>query len=291
MNNVSLQNKTVIVSAANQGGGAVVAARFARAGAKVAIIAHTDPLNKASLNQASDSINQSGGIARTWEVDLLNAASIRRSVDEIAAHFGQIDVLVNNFSFFHFKPSLNTTSEEFNKILGNIHATFFLSQACIPFLYKSDNPHVMNIAPPLNMDCAKEACEHHLLFSISKYGMSLCTLGMAEEFKKAGIAFNSLWQARPVVTQTLKRNFDDVVTKGSNKAEIYAEAAYLIALMPAKEFTGKYVIDEDFLYEAGYDIKSYAIDPEAKPIRDIFLPGVDYTVLKLKTNAQEVKLP
>jgi len=282
MKNGSLKNKTVIVTAGNQGGGAIVAARFAEAGAKVAIIAHPDPLNKTPLTQASDSINQSGGTARTWEIDLLNAASIRAGVEEIASHFGQIDILVNNFSFFHFKSSLETTPEEFNRILGNIHATFLLSQACIPHLQKSDNAHVINIAPPLDMDCAKEACKHHLLFSISKYGMSLCTLGMAEEFKNAGIAFNSLWQARPVVTQTLKRNFDDIVSKGSNKAEIYAEAAYQIALMPAKEFTGNFVIDEEFLTKAGQDIQCFAIDPSAKPVKDIFLPGVDYVVLKVK---------
>ncbi len=278
----SLKNKTVIVTAGNQGGGAIVAARFAEAGAKVAIIAHTDPLNITPLNQASDSIIQSGGTAQTWEADLLNAASIRAVVNEIASQFGQIDVLVNNFSFFHFKPSLETTPEEFNRILGNIHATFFLSQACVPYLQKSENPHVINIAPPLDMDCAKAACEHHLLFSIGKYGMSLCTLGMAEEFKNAGIAINSLWQARPVVTQTLQRNFDDIVSKGSNKAEIYAEAAYQIVLMPAKDFTGNFVIDEEFLTKAGQDIQCYAIDPAAKPVRDIFLPGVDYAVLKRK---------
>ncbi len=282
MKHASLKSKTVIVTAGNQGGGAIVAARFAEAGAKVAIIAHPDPLSKTPLNQVSDSINQSGGTARTWEIDLLNAASIRAGIDEIALEFGQIDILVNNFSFFHFKPSLKTTPEEFNKVLGNIHAAFFLSQACIPYLQKSDNPHVINIAPPLDMDCAREACENHLLFSISKYGMSLCTLGMAQEFKNAGIAFNSLWQARPVVTQTLKRNFDDVVTNGSNKADIYAEVAYQIALMPAKEFTGNFVIDEEFLKKAGQDLRCYAIDPEALPIRDIFLPGVDYAVLKVK---------
>lgn len=136
------------------------------------------------------------------------------------------------------------------------------------------------ISPPLDMLSAKAACEHHLLFSISKYGMSFCTLGMAEEFKQSGIAFNALWQKRPVATQTLSRNFDNEVVGGSNRAEIYAEAAYLISLKPAKQFTGNYCIDEDIIQEVGLDPKQYAVDPQAPPIQDIFLPNANYKILK-----------
>ena len=157
---------------------------------------------------------------------------------------------------------------------------WFFSKACIPYLQKSDNSHVINIAPPLDMASAKEACEHHLLFSLSKYGMSFCTMGMAEEFKKFGIAFNSLWQERPIATQTLKTNFDNEVISGSNKAEIYAEAALLISLKPSKKCTGNYFIDESVLREAGVDVTQYAVDPTATPVKDIFLPGVNYDVLK-----------
>ncbi len=280
MKSLSLQDKVVLVTAGNQGGGAIVAKRFANAGAKVAVIANHEAKRIAPINEVSDDITMDGGHAQTWEIDLDNSSEIKSTIDQIASHFGGIDVLVNNFSTFHFKPSLETTDIEFKTVLGNIHAAFFLSQACIPYLRKSTNPHVINIAPPLDMDAAKAACQHHLLFSISKYGMSLCTLGMAEEFREAKIAFNSLWQARPVVTQTLHRNFDDVVVNGSNRAEIYAEAAYLIALKPSGDFSGNYVIDEEFLKEAGMNVECYAVNPKAKPVRDIFLQGVDYEVFK-----------
>lgn len=280
MESLPLKDRTVIVTAGNQGGGAIVAKRFADAGAKVAVIANRDTKRLTPLNEVSDNITMNGGYAQTWEIDLASSKEIKNTIDQIASHFGGIDVLINNFSIFHFKPSLETTDEEFKDVFSNIHATFFLSQACIPSLCKSTNPHVINIAPPLDMDAAKAACQHHLLFSISKYAMSLCTLGMAEEFRKMKIAFNSLWLARPVVTQTLHRNFDDVVANGSNKAEIYAEAAYLIALQPAGDFTGNYVIDEAFLKTAGINVECYVANPQAKPIRDIFLPGVDYAMFK-----------
>jgi len=134
--------------------------------------------------------------------------------------------------------------------------------------------------PPLNMEVAKKACEQHLLFSISKYGMSFSTLGMAEEFKSLGIAVNSLWQERPIATKTLIENFDNAVVQGSNRPEVYAEAAYLISLKPAREFTGNYCIDEDILREANVDPSLYAINPNATPVKDIFLPGVDYKLLQ-----------
>jgi citronellol/citronellal dehydrogenase len=130
------------------------------------------------------------------------------------------------------------------------------------------------------MEVAKEACLNHLLFSISKYGMSFSTLGMAEEFKPLGIAVNSLWQERPIATKTLIDNFDNDVVQGSNRPEIYAEAAYLISCKSAKEFTGNFCIDEDILREANIDPSEYAVNPKAIPVKDIFLSGVDYSVLR-----------
>lgn len=285
MTDKRLKNKTVIVTSGHQGGGAVVAQRYAAGGANVVVIAHKEIANTQNIHETSDKIMASGGIAITLEVDLTDANDIKVAVEKIMDHYGSIDILINNFSAFNFNVSLETTPEEFNKVMGNIFATFFFSQACIPYLQKSKNPHVINIAPPLDMESAKEACEYHLLFTMSKYGMSFCTMGMAAEFKKWGIAFNSLWQERPIATQTLTRNFDDDVTKGSNKPEIYAEAAYLISLKSSKEFTGNYCIDEHILREAGIDITQYAVDPMATPVKDIFLPGVNYTILRKKIMA------
>lgn len=274
----ALEGKTVIVTAGNQGGGAIVALRFAASGANVVIIANKEVNANSSVNFTADRIIAAGGKAITLEVDLANADEIQTAVAKIISSFGGIDILINNFSIFNFKRTLETTAEEFNKVMGNVFATFFFSQACIPYLKKAKNPHVINIAPPLDMLAAQEACEHHLLFSIAKYGMSFCTLGMAAEFRNVGIAFNSLWQERPIATQTLKINFANEVISGSNKAEIYAEAAYLISLKSSKEFTGNYFIDEHVLREAGIDVAQYAVDSSATPVKDVFLRGVNYDI-------------
>lgn len=275
----ALKGRTVIVTAGNRGGGAALAIRFASAGANVAIIAPKEHTPNPRLLEVSDQIMHSGGSAKTWEVDLTNFHEMELTAAQINSHFGSIDIVINNFSTFNFKPAMTTSPGEFNSVIGNVFTTFFFSQVCIPYLKKSSNPHVINIAPPLDMDVAQAACEHHLLFSISKYGMSFCTMGMAKECAQFGIAFNSLWQERPISTATLSDNFGNEVVRGSNRPEIYAEAAYLISLKAAKSFTGNYCIDEALLVEAGIDATKYAVDPSAKPIKDIFLPGADYNVL------------
>ena len=280
--NPTLKNKTVIVTAGNQGGGAVLALRFASSGANVVIVAEKNPLSeKISAAPILDKIITAGGKAIALEVDFSDANDIQLAVQKTIEHFGGIDIVINNYSIFNFKNSNHTTADEFHSIMRNIYATFFVSQSCIDALKKAENPHVINIAPPLDMHSAIEACQNHLLFSISKYAVSFCTLGMAKEFEPYGIAFNSLWQERPIATPTLIRNFSDQVVKGSNKPEVYAEAAYQIALKPAKTFTGHFCIDEAILREAGIDPSQYAVDPTATPVKDIFLPGVDYDILNL----------
>ncbi|MFC3908303.1 SDR family NAD(P)-dependent oxidoreductase [Legionella dresdenensis] len=213
-------------------------------------------------------------------IDFTDEKQINAAVKASIERFGSIDILINNYSTFNFKSTADTTPEMFHQVMTNVFATFFFSQACAPYLKRADNPHIINISPPLDMDAAKLACEHHLLFSISKYGMSFSTLGMAEEFRPLGIAVNSLWQERPIATKTLIDNFDNEVVRGSNRPEVYADAAYLISLKSAQEFTGNYCIDEDILRESNIDLAQYAVNAEASPVKDIFLPGVDYTLLK-----------
>lgn len=274
----TLRNRTVIITAGNRGGGAAVALRFASAGASVVIIAPKAP--DSQMTELSARINSAGGRLLPLEVNLADADEIYNAVAQAKSHFGGIDILINNFSTFNFKSTLETKPEEFGKVMGNIYTTFFFSQACIPYLKESQNPHVINIAPPLDMKSAQDACERHLLFSLSKYGMSFCTMGMAREFREFGIAFNCLWQERPISTATLKNNFANGVVRGSNRPEIYAEAAYLISLKSARDFTGNYCIDESILLENGIDLTKYAVDPSAPAVKDIFLPGADYNVLK-----------
>ena len=213
-------------------------------------------------------------------IDFMDEKQITDAVTAVAEQFGGIDILVNNYSIFNFKSTMHSTPEMFHSVMKNVFATLFFSKACQPYLRHSTNPHIINISPPFDMDAAKLACEHHLLFSISKYGMSFSTLGMTEEFKPFGIAVNSLWQERPIATKTLMDNFENEVVQGSNYPEVYAEAAYLISIRPAKEFTGNYCIDEDILCESHIDPHQYAVNVNALPVKDIFLPGVNYELLK-----------
>ena len=238
----ALQNKTVVITAGNRGGGLALSKKYAENGANVVMIADKSDLisNHAVFPDKSELI----------AVDFADEKQIEDAVNTIIAQFGSLDILINNFSIFNFKSTMDTTPEMFCSVMKNVFATLFFSKACAPYLKNAPNPHIINISPPLDMDAAKLACEHHLLFSISKYGMSFSTLGMAEEFKPLGIAVNSLWQERPIATKTLIDNFDNAVVQGSNRPEVYAEAAYLISLKPAREFTGNYCIDEDILREA-----------------------------------------
>lgn len=268
----TFQNKTVVITAGNRGGGLAISEKYAANGANVVMIAEKTDAMTPELELPPGS--------RLIAIDFADERQINDAVHTIIAEFGTLDVLINNFSIFNFKNTQHTTAEMFHKVMQNVFATFFFSQACAPYLKESSNPHIINISPPLNMDVAKLACEHHLLFSISKYGMSFSTLGMAEEFKPLGIAVNSLWQERPIATKTLRDNFDNAIVQGSNRPEVYAEAAYLISLKQSRDFTGHYYIDEEVLREANLDPSEYAINPKAKPVKDIFLPGVDYRVLQ-----------
>ena len=270
---MSLHGKTVVVTAGNRGGGAVIANRYKESGANVVVIA--DKQSDVILKNESQPDN-----TLLIAIDLSDFAQIENAVKMTFKQFGSVDILVNNFSIFNFKNVMNTTPEEYHNVMRNIFVTMFFSKSCVPYLKNSLNPHIINIAPPINLDVAPEACKHHLLFSISKYGMGFCTLGMSEEFKPFGIAVNSLWQERPIATKTLTDNFNNDVLKGSNRPELYAEAAYLISLKSAKEFTGNDCIDEDILRESGIDLTPFAVDPCAKPVKDIFLSGVDYSLFK-----------
>lgn len=279
----SLKNKTIVVTAGNRGMGEVIALRYAASGANVVIIASKDltATTSTNINLVAEKIVAAGGNALALDVNVADVDAIERAVNAIISRFNSIDIVINNLSTLNFKGATNTSPEEFdNVITTNVRATFFISKACFPHLKNVANPHIINIAPPLDMGSAKDACKHHLLFSISKYGMSMCTLGMAQEFKQHGVAVNSLWPETPIATLTLQNNFQSEVYRRSRWSEIMADAAHVISLKPAKEFTGNFCIDEAILRENGVsDFTKYAVDPSAKLIKDIFLPGADYDIL------------
>jgi len=268
-----LKNKTVVVTAGNRGGGLALSKKYAENGANVVMIAeHSGSIVNDNPLSSENSM--------VITIDFMDEEQIYNAVRTTVERFSTIDILINNYSIFNFKSAMDTTPKMFHRVMSNVFATFFFSKVCAPYLKRTSNPHIINISPPLNMSAAKSACEHHQLFSISKYGMSFSTLGMAEEFRPMGIAVNSLWQERPIATKTLMDNFDNEVVQGSNRPEVYAEAAYLISLKRAGEFTGNYCIDEDILREANINPSQYAVNSNAIPVKDIFLPGVNYELLK-----------
>lgn len=277
----SLKGKTVVVTAGDRNLGKALSLGFAARGANVAIITHQD-LISATSQLVSDEINAAGGCSYTFDINISDVNQIEGAIGNIIKRLSSIDILINNLSTFNFKQSHDTTPEEFDKVItSNIRATFFISKACIPHLKSAPNPHIINIAPPLDTNVAIDACKNHLLFSISKYGMTFCTIGMAQEHKQLGIAVNSLWPATPIATSTLQNNFQAEIYNRSRWCDIMVDAAYLIAIKPAKEFTGQFCIDENLLRESGVtNFTQYAVNPSADLIKDIFLPGADYNFLK-----------
>jgi citronellol/citronellal dehydrogenase len=181
---------------------------------------------------------------------------------------------VNDASAINLTPTLNTTMKRFDLMFSvNVRGTFLCSKLCIPHLKKSDNPHILNLSPPLNMDSKWFA--HHVAYTMSKYGMSMCVLGMAEEFKKDGIAVNALWPRTAIATAAVKNLLGGgTAVKHSRKPEIVADAAYIILTRPSRDYTGNFFIDDEVLIENGVtDLGKYSVVPNARLTPDFFLYG------------------
>ncbi len=275
-----LSNKTVIISGASRGIGFAIAKRCATAGANIVILAK-DMLSENHENNPThieQAMLTAGGQGLVIDCDLCDEQQIKYAVEKALNKFGQIDALINNTSAFCFTDTLHTSAQQFDTLMStNIRATFLLSQACIPTLKHAENPHIINIAPPLHLD--GRWFQNHLAFSLSKYGMSLCTLGMATEFADAGIAINSLWPQTTIATSTIEEHFLPEIYAGSRWPNIMADAAYAL-LCSAKQYSGQFLIDEDILRTAGItDFSHYAVDPNAPLIQDLFTAD-EYTDLR-----------
>lgn len=265
----ALKGKTIIITGASQGIGQAIALRYATAGANI-IVATKDSVE--NIQSTADQIQSVGGKALVLQVDVSDENEIKQAVAEAAARFGGIDALVNNTSATCFTNTLQTLPQQFDLIVStSVRAAFLLSQACFPYLKLSSNPHIINIAPPLNLD--PREFKNHLAFSIGKYAMSLCTVGMAEEFKEAGIAVNSLWPETTIATQTIKNHFSPQVYAGSRWPSVIADAAYELILRASRECTGRFFTDEALLRETGVvDFSHYAVDPHAVLMQALFIP-------------------
>jgi citronellol/citronellal dehydrogenase len=270
----TLAGRTLFITGGSRGIGREIALRAARDGANVAVAAKTsDPHPKLSgtIHSVAKEIEAAGGQALAIQLDVRDEAAIASAVARAAKAFGGIDILVNNASAISLTPTLETPARRFDLMMSvNMRATFLCSQACIPWLRKATNPHILNLSPPLNMQPRWFA--GHVAYTMSKYGMSMCTLGMAEELRKDGIAVNSLWPRTTIATAAVEVHFPEAILKASRTPAIMADAAHAILISDARANTGRFYIDEEVLRAAGVrDFERYAVTPGAELFQDLFV--------------------
>ena len=274
----SLAGKTLFITGASRGIGRAIALRAARDGANIALCAKTvepHPKLPGTIHSVAAEVEAAGGRALPIQLDVREAESIVSAVNRCADHFGGIDICINNASAISLTPTVETPVRRFDLMFEcNVRATYLVSQSCIPYLQTSAqaarNPHILNLSPPLAMKPGWFA--HHVAYTMSKYGMSMCTLGMAAEFKSAGIAVNSLWPRTTIATAAVEFNFSDEVLKASRKAEIMADAAHVILTAESHTHTGNFYLDESVLREAGVtDFEGYAVSPGTPLFTDLFV--------------------
>jgi citronellol/citronellal dehydrogenase len=273
---MSLNGKTLFVTGASRGIGLAIALRAARDGANVAIAAKTaepHPKLPGTIYTAAEEIEAAGGKALPLIVDVREEASVMAAVEATVAKFGGIDICVNNASAISLTGTLATDMKRYD-LMNQINArgTFLTSKACIPHLKRAANPHVLMLSPPLDM--APKWFAGHTAYSMAKFGMSMCVLGMSAEFADDGIAFNALWPRTGIATAAIKFALaGDEGMRRCRTVEIMADAAHAIFEKPAKSFTGNFLIDDSFLYGEGVrDFDQYRVDPTQPLMPDFFVP-------------------
>ncbi len=274
----SLAGKTLLITGASRGIGLAIAKRAARDGANIAILAKTsdpNPKLEGTIHSAADEVRKAGGQALPIMCDIRDEEQVQRAVGLTVATFGGIDICVNNASAISLTPVEQTDLKRFDLMFGiNTRGTFLVSKTCLPHLRKSKNPHILMMSPPLDMSPRWFA--GHVAYSIAKYGMSLCVLGLAEELKKDGVAVNALWPRSTIATAAIRNILGgDKLMSMSRTPDILADAAHLVFQQPAKSFTGNFLIDDTFLHDAGgvKDFESYRVD-KTKPLApDFFVPA------------------
>jgi len=273
---MSLNGKTLFVTGASRGIGLAIALRAARDGANVAIAAKTaepHPKLPGTIFSAAEAIEKAGGKALPLIVDVRDEANVLEAVEQAAARFGGIDICVNNASAISLTGTEATDMKRYD-LMNQINArgTFLTSKACIPYLKRSANPHVLMLSPPLDMNPRWFA--GHVAYSMAKFGMSMCVLGMAEEYRADGIAFNALWPRTGIATAAIRFALaGDEGMKQCRTVEIMADAAHAVFVKKAREFTGNFLIDDSFLYDEGVrDFDQYRVDKTARLMPDFFVP-------------------
>ncbi|NCY10563.1 MAG: NAD(P)-dependent oxidoreductase [Actinobacteria bacterium] len=275
---MSLAGKKIFITGGSRGIGLAIALRAAKDGAMIAIAAKTNEPNPklpGTIHTAASDIRAAGGEALAIQCDLRDENQISAAVEKAAKEFGGIDILINNASAINLTPTLQTPAKRFDLMFDvNVRGTFLTSQAVLPHLQESAqagrNPHILTLSPPLSMKA--KWFRNHLAYTMAKYGMSMCVLGMAEEFKREKIAVNALWPRTAIDTAALAM-IPGVDTAACRTPEILADAAYIILNRPSGECTGNFFVDDEVLASQGItDLEKYSVVPGTKDfLLDFFL--------------------
>jgi citronellol/citronellal dehydrogenase len=268
-----LKDKTLFITGASRGIGKAIALRAARDGARIVIAAKTaepDPRLPGTIHTAAAEIEAAGGEALPLAVDVRDEAQVAAAVEQAATHFGGIDILVNNASAIHPFGVLETPLKRYDLMMDiNVRGSFVCAQACLPHLLKSPNAHILSLSPPLNM--SQRWLGVHPAYTLSKYGMSLLALGVAEEFRQRGLASNTLWPRTLIATSALNIAASDHLER-ARRPEVMADAAYWILTQDSRQVSGFSFLDEEVLRRAGRaDFSGYAVNPQAEPELDYFV--------------------
>lgn len=264
---MSLKDKRIFITGGSRGIGLAIAVRAAQDGAKVAIAAKTSdphPTLPGTIFTAAGEINQAGGEALPIQCDIRDEEQIESAIAKTVKQFGGLDILINNASAINLTPTLATPAKRFDLMFDvNVRGTFLTSQAAIPHLKDSAkagrNPHILTLSPPLSMKA--KWFKNHVAYTMAKYGMSMCVLGMSEEFRRDEIAVNALWPRTAIDTAALQM-IPGIETAACRKPEILADAAYEILNRPSKDCTGNFFVDDEVLASIGImDLDKYAVVP------------------------------
>ncbi len=272
---MEFKGKTVIITGASRGIGEAIALRLAREGANIAVIAKSvreDPRLGGTIYSAVNKINEAGGRGLAVQCDIRDEEQIIKAVQQAISVFGSIDILVNNASAISLSNTEDTDTKRFDLIHDiNVRGTFLMTKHCIPFLKKAANPHILTLSPPINLD--PRWIEPYIGYTISKYGMSLMTMGWAEEFRKYAVAANSLWPVTTIATAAVRNLLGgDALINKSRKPEILADCAYWILRRSSKECSGNLFLDEQVLQQEGITtLEQYAVSPGSDLQGDLYV--------------------
>jgi citronellol/citronellal dehydrogenase len=272
---MSFQDKTVIITGASRGIGKAIGLRLAAAGANIVIASKSieeNPKLGGTIFSAAEEMEKAGGKALAVQCDIRFEDQVQNVVDKAVERFGGIDILINNASAINLSPTENMDPKRYDLMYDiNVRGTFFVSKACIPYLKKGTNAHILNLSPPINMDL--KWFTNHLAYTISKYNMSMIALGLSAELKKYNVAVNALWPRTTIATAAVQNLLGgDVLMKMSRTVDILADAAFYILSKPSTACTGNTFIDEAVLAAEGItDLSKYSVVPGAQLYTDLFV--------------------